>query len=178
MRPGAGHATPQRGAGSAPLDPNFSKIRGVSPNAPDLPITHMQSSPTLPRCEAIISKVVPSTGGGETFRRTFAAGATCGGEDLSLKRILGLAIVASALASSAAFAAIGTPGRVHGTMEPDTVNSGTADTYTNKAITLGLTRRTAYLQVEKSNLSSLAASVTQQNRAIGRSRTGRRCDSL
>jgi hypothetical protein len=37
------------------------------------------------------------------------------GEDMSPKRILGLAIAASALASSAALAATGTPERVRGT---------------------------------------------------------------
>lgn len=74
---------------------------------------------------------------------------------MSLKRILGHAIVASALASSAAFAAIGTPGRVRGTIVSETANSVTVDTYAHKPITVGLTAKTAYLKVEKSSLNNV-----------------------
>ena len=74
---------------------------------------------------------------------------------MSPKRILGLAIAASALASSAALAATGTPERVRGTIASATAESVTVDTYANKAVTIALTDNTKYLKVEKSNLNKL-----------------------
>jgi hypothetical protein len=79
-----------------------------------------------------------------------------GGEDMSTKRILGLAIAASALASTAALAATGSPERVRGTITSDTANSVTVDTYANKPVTVALTGNTTYLKVEKSNLNKVA----------------------
>ncbi len=74
---------------------------------------------------------------------------------MSPKRILGLAVAASALASSAALAATGTPERVRGTIVSDTTNSVTVDTYANKPVTVGLTGKTTYLKVEKSSLNDI-----------------------
>lgn len=74
---------------------------------------------------------------------------------MSPKRILGLAIVVSAFASSAAFAATGTLERVRGTIATATANSVTVDTYAHKPVTLDLTGATKYLKVEKSNLNSI-----------------------
>ena len=74
---------------------------------------------------------------------------------MSPKRILGLAIAASALASSAALAATGTPEHVRGTIESATANSVTVDTYANKPVTIALTGNTKYLKVEKSNLNKI-----------------------
>jgi hypothetical protein len=74
---------------------------------------------------------------------------------MSPKRILGLAVAASALASSAALAAVGTPERVRGTIVLDTANSVTVDTYANKPVTLALTGNTKYLKVVKSNLNNI-----------------------
>jgi hypothetical protein len=74
---------------------------------------------------------------------------------MSPKRILGLAIAASALASSAALAATGTPEHVRGTIESATANSVTVDTYANKPVTIALTDNTKYLKVEKSNLDKI-----------------------
>jgi hypothetical protein len=71
------------------------------------------------------------------------------------KRILGLAIAASALASTAAFAATGTPERLRGTIASATANSMTVDTYANKPVTITLTGNTKYLQVEKSDLNKI-----------------------
>ncbi len=72
---------------------------------------------------------------------------------MSPKRTLGLAIAASALASSAALAATGKPERVRGTIASATADSVTVDTYAHKPITVALTGKTTYLQVEKSNLN-------------------------
>jgi hypothetical protein len=74
---------------------------------------------------------------------------------MSPKRILGLAIATSALAASAAFAATGAPQRVRGTIVSDTANSVTVDTYANTPVTIGLTGKTTYLKVEKSNLNDI-----------------------
>lgn len=74
---------------------------------------------------------------------------------MSPKRILGLAIAASALASSAAFAATGTAGRIRGTIASATADSVTVDTYANKPVTVDLTRNTKYLKVEKSSLNKI-----------------------
>jgi len=53
---------------------------------------------------------------------------------MSPKRILGLAIAASALTSSAALAATGTPERVRGTIASATADSVTVDTHaTNRS---------------------------------------------
>jgi hypothetical protein len=72
------------------------------------------------------------------------------------KRILGLAIAASAaLASSAAFAATGTPERVRGTIASATADSVTVDTDAHKPVTVALTGNTSYLKVEKSNLNEV-----------------------
>jgi len=74
---------------------------------------------------------------------------------MSPKRILGLAIAASALASSAALAATGTPERVRGTIASATADSVTVDTYADKPVSVALTGDTAYLKVEKSNLNKV-----------------------
>jgi len=71
------------------------------------------------------------------------------------KRILGLAIVASALTSSAALAATGTPERVRGTIASATADSVTIDTYKDKPVTIALTGNTKYLKVEKSTLNKV-----------------------
>src|ERR1700739_2306746 len=74
---------------------------------------------------------------------------------MSPKRILGLAIAASALASSAALAATGTPERVRGTIASAAADSVTVDTYAHKPVTVDLTGNTKYLKVEKSNLNKV-----------------------
>ena len=74
---------------------------------------------------------------------------------MSPKRILGLAIAASALTSSAALAAAETPERVRGTIASATANSVTVDTYAGKPVTVALTGKTAYLKVEKSSLDKV-----------------------
>src|SRR5258708_3941332 len=75
---------------------------------------------------------------------------------MSPKRILGLAIAASAaLASSAALAATGTPERVRGTIASATADSVTVDTYADKPVTVTLTGNTSYLKVEKTNLNKV-----------------------
>jgi len=74
---------------------------------------------------------------------------------MSPKRILGLAIAASTLASSAALAATGTPERVRGTIASATADSVTVDTYADKPVTVALTGNTTYLIVEKSNLNKV-----------------------
>jgi hypothetical protein len=74
---------------------------------------------------------------------------------MSSKRILGLAIAASALASSAALAATGTPERVRGTIASAAADSVTVDTYAHKPVTVDLTGNTTYLKVEKSNLNNV-----------------------
>jgi len=72
------------------------------------------------------------------------------------KRILGLAIAASAaLASSAALAATGRPERVRGTIASATADSVTVDTYADKPVTVTLTGNTSYLKVEKTNLNKV-----------------------
>jgi hypothetical protein len=72
------------------------------------------------------------------------------------KRILGLAIAASAaLVSSAALAATGTPERVRGTIASATADSVTVDTHADKPVTVTLTGNTSYLKVEKSNLNKV-----------------------
>ncbi len=60
---------------------------------------------------------------------------------MSPKRILSLAITVSALASSAALAATGTPERVRGVIASATANSVTVDTYAGKPVTVDLTAR-------------------------------------
>jgi hypothetical protein len=74
---------------------------------------------------------------------------------MSTKRILGLAIAASTLASFAALAATGAPERVRGTIASATADSVTVDTYADKPATIALTGNTTYLKVEKSNLNSV-----------------------
>ena len=71
------------------------------------------------------------------------------------KRILGLAIAASALSSSAALAATGTPERVRGTIASATADSVTVDTHADKPVIVTLTGNTSYLKVEKSNLNKV-----------------------
>jgi hypothetical protein len=70
-------------------------------------------------------------------------------------RILGLAIAASTLASSAALAATGTPERVRGTITSATADAVTVDTHADKPVTVSLTGNTKYLKVEKSNLNKI-----------------------
>src|SRR6201988_3610781 len=70
-------------------------------------------------------------------------------------RILGLAIAASTLASSAALAATGTPERVRGTITSATADAVTVDTHADKPVTVTLTGNTKYLEVEKSNLNNI-----------------------
>ena len=72
---------------------------------------------------------------------------------MSPKRILGLAIAASTLASSAALAADATPERLRGTITSATADSVTIDTYADKPVTIALTGNTTYLKVKKSNLN-------------------------
>ena len=71
------------------------------------------------------------------------------------KQILGLAIAASTLASSAALAATGTPERVRGTITSATADAVTVDTHADKPVTVTLTGNTKYLKVEKSNLNEI-----------------------
>jgi hypothetical protein len=77
------------------------------------------------------------------------------GEHMSPKRILGLALAASALVPIAAFAATGTPEHVRGTIASATANSVTVDTDANKPVTIALTGDTKYLKVEKSDLHKI-----------------------
>ena len=74
---------------------------------------------------------------------------------MSPKRILGLGIAASTLASSAALAATGTPERVRGTIVSATADSVTVDTHADKPVTVTLTGNTSYLKVEKTNLNKV-----------------------
>jgi len=75
---------------------------------------------------------------------------------MSPKRILGLAIAASAaLVSSAVLAATETPERVRGTIASATADSVTVDTHADKPVTVALTGNTSYLKVEKSNLNKV-----------------------
>ena len=74
---------------------------------------------------------------------------------MSPKRILGLAIAASTLASFAALAATGTPERLRGTIASATADSVTIDTDANKPVPIALTGNTKYLKVEKSNLDKV-----------------------
>ena len=74
---------------------------------------------------------------------------------MSPNRILGVAIAAATLASSAALAATGTPERVRGTIMSATADSVTVDTNADKPLTVALTGNTAYLRVEKSNLGNI-----------------------
>src|ERR1700757_38348 len=71
------------------------------------------------------------------------------------KRILGLAIAASALVPFAAFAAMGTPEHVRGTIASATADSVTVDPYADKPVTVALTGNTTYLKVEKSSLNKV-----------------------
>ena len=71
------------------------------------------------------------------------------------KRIFGLAIAASTLASSAALAATGKPERVRGTITSATADSVTVDTNAHKPVTVALTGNTSYLKVEKTNLNKV-----------------------
>jgi hypothetical protein len=70
------------------------------------------------------------------------------------KRILGLAIAASVLASSAALAATETPERVRGTITSATADAVTVDTNAHNPLTITLTSNTTYRKVEKSNQCS------------------------
>src|SRR6201982_3876852 len=74
---------------------------------------------------------------------------------MNSKQILGLAIAASTLASSAALAATGTPERVRGTITSATADAVTLDTHADKPVTVTLTGNTKYLKVEKSNLNEI-----------------------
>ena len=74
---------------------------------------------------------------------------------MNSKQILGLAIAASTLASSAALAATGTPERVRGTIASATADSVTVDTQAQKPVTIALKGNTSYLKVEKSNLNEI-----------------------
>jgi hypothetical protein len=70
-------------------------------------------------------------------------------------RIFGLAIAASAVASSAALAATGTPERIRGTVASATATSIIVDSYSGTPVTVALTSKTAYLKVEKSSLDHI-----------------------
>lgn len=74
---------------------------------------------------------------------------------MTSKRILGLAIAASALASSTTLAATRMPERVRGTVVSATAHSVTVETYANKPVTVALTSNTTYLKVEKSSLNKV-----------------------
>jgi hypothetical protein len=74
---------------------------------------------------------------------------------MSSKRLLGLAIAASVLASSAALATTGAAERVRGTITSAAADSVTVDTYAGKPVTVDLTGDTKYLKVEKSNLNKV-----------------------
>ena len=80
---------------------------------------------------------------------------------MSPKRILGLVIAASALASSAALAATGTSERVRATIAAATTDSATVDTYADKPVTLTLKEDITYLKVEKSNQRKYAPRVSE-----------------
>jgi len=71
------------------------------------------------------------------------------------KRILGLAIAAAALASSAALAATATPERVRGTITSATADSVTIDTYADKPVTIALAGNATYLKVKKASLDKI-----------------------
>jgi hypothetical protein len=101
------------------------------------------------RCLQRFSSIGINGLGGASIRCTTISD----GEDMSPKRILGRAIAASALVSSAALAATGTPERVRGTMASATADSVTVDTYADKPVTVILTGNTSFLKVEKSNLN-------------------------
>ena len=83
------------------------------------------------------------------------------------KQILGLAIAASTLASSAALAATGTPERVRGTITSATANSVTVDTHADKPVTVSLTGNTSYLKVEKANLNKVEKGSLHRHRNQG-----------
>ncbi len=74
---------------------------------------------------------------------------------MSPKRILGLAIAASALVPFAALAATGTLERLRGTIASATADSVTVDIYAAKPVTIALTGNTKYLKVEKSSLNKI-----------------------
>jgi hypothetical protein len=71
------------------------------------------------------------------------------------KCILVAVIASSALASSIALAATGTPDRVRGVIASAAANSVTVDTDAGKPVTVALTDRTSYLKVEKSSLDKI-----------------------
>jgi hypothetical protein len=71
------------------------------------------------------------------------------------KRIFGLAIAASALASSAALAATATPERLRGTIASATADAVTIDTSAGKPVTIALTNDTTYLKVKKASLDKV-----------------------
>lgn len=74
---------------------------------------------------------------------------------MSSKHILVLTIAGSALASSVALAATGTPERVRGIIASTAANSVTVDTVGGKPVTVALTGKTAYLKVERSSLDKV-----------------------
>ena len=74
---------------------------------------------------------------------------------MSPKQILGLAIAASPLISSAALAATGTAERVRGTIASATADLVTVDTYADKPVTVAVMSNTTYLKVAKSNLNKI-----------------------
>lgn len=74
---------------------------------------------------------------------------------MSPKCILVFVMATSALTSSAALAATGTPERVRGVVTSAAANSVTVDTDAGKPATVALTDKTAYLKVEKSNLEKV-----------------------
>src|ERR1700682_897512 len=80
---------------------------------------------------------------------------TSEGEDMNPKRILSLAIAASALTSSAALAATGTPERVRGTIASATADWVTVDTHADKPVTVALTGNTSYLKGGKTTLNKV-----------------------
>lgn len=68
-------------------------------------------------------------------------------------QFFGLVIAASAIASSVALAATGTPKRVRGTVASASANSVTVDSYAGTPVSVSLTGKTVYLKVEKSSLA-------------------------
>ena len=74
---------------------------------------------------------------------------------MSPKRILGLAIAASALVPFAALAATGTLELLRGNIASATADSVTVDTYAAKPVTIALTGNSKYLKVENSSLNKI-----------------------
>jgi hypothetical protein len=70
-------------------------------------------------------------------------------------RLLGLAIAVTALASSVALAAGGTPERLRGTVTAVSASSVTIDTHGGKSVSVALNDKTKYVKVSKSSLDKI-----------------------